>query len=208
MSDKMMKMMLNKKKQGKNLSDQEKKSKLEALMGMKDLAMSHMGNKLKNLKKVTVASNSPEGLKAGLHKAEDLADQSDDDHAALEDSDMLGQMNKYSQGGSVEESGHRKGPVAEMPPEFETDQRAAREEAHAMETDGHVRPDHMGDSDEEPGYDAGTSDAGNPDEAMDENGEGQEQDSLDELVQESPDDPDQLEELIKKLQEKCDSLKQ
>lgn len=201
--------MLNKKKQGNELSDSEKKSKLEALMGMKDLAMSHMGNKLKNLKKVTVASDSPQGLKAGLHKAEDLADQEEDDHAAgLEDSDMLGQMNKYSDGGSVDESGHREGPVAEMPEEFETDQRAAREEAHAMDNDGRVRPDHMGDAEGEPGYDAGTFDAGNPDAAMDDNGmEGQEHDSVDELVQESPDDPDQLEELIKKLQEKQDSLK-
>lgn len=194
MSDKMMKMMLSKKKHGKELSDGEKKSKLEALMGMKDLANSHMGNKLKNLKKVTVASDSPEGLKAGLHKAEDLADQSDDDHAALQDVDMP--MNKFSDGG----------PVMDMPPEFETDEHSAREEARAMEGDGKVRPDHM--RDESPGYDAGTSDSGNPDAAMDENGEeGQEHDTLDQLVQESPDDPDQLEELIQKLQEKCDSLK-
>lgn len=210
MQDKMMRMMLNKKKQGKELSDPEKKAKLEALMGMKNLALSHMNNKLNNLKKVTVASDSPEGLKAGLHKAEDLADQSDDDHAAgLEDSDMLGQMNKYSEGGDVDESGHREGPVAKMPPEFETDERSEHEENEEMgEGDGDERPDHQGDP--IPKYDAGTFDAGNPDAAMDpdmQSDEDQMPESIDQMVEESPDDPEQLEELIQKLQEKQDSLK-
>ena len=197
MHDKMMKMMMNKKKQGNTLSDSEKKSKLEALMGMKGLADSHMGNKLKNLKKVTVASNSPEGLKAGLHKAEDLADQSDDSSsddsaAGLEDSPDM--MNKFSEGGNVYDKGDSGGHVAQMPKEFDTDIGEHEKEMADM----------RGSGDTEPGYDEGTPDV----DPSDEQEGSDDQDSVDELVQESPNDPQQLEELIQKLQEKCDSLKQ
>lgn len=201
MSDKMMKMMMNKKKQGKSLSDSEKKSKLEALMGMKGLADSHMGNKLKNLKKVTVASNSPEGLKAGLHKAEDLADQSDDSSsddtaAGLEDSPDM--MNKFSEGGNVYDKGDSGGHVAQMPKEFDTDIGENEKEMADM----------RGSGDTEPGYDAGTFDAENNDmsgeSSDDESSEAPE--SVDQIVQDAQHlNPDELKELIQKLQEQVNS---
>lgn len=197
----MMKLMMGKKKQGKTLSDSEKKSKLEALMGMKGLADSHMGNKLKNLKKVTVASNSPEGLKAGLHKAEDLADSSseDDTAAGLEDSDMHGEMSKFSEGGNVYDRGDEGGHVAKMPEEFDTDGYNSRKEDEEMGMK-------TGHDSEQHGYSDGTSDAEMDVDPQDEASEPEE--SVDQMVEESPNDPDQLEDLIKKLQEKCDSLKQ
>lgn len=98
MHDKMMKMLMSKKKEGKTLSDSEKKSKLQALGGMRDMASQMMGDKLKNLKKVTVASDSKSGLKSGLHKAENLMDQ-------------MPEEEKLAEGGEV----------AKMPEEFDTD---------------------------------------------------------------------------------------
>lgn len=212
--DKMMKMMLSKKKAGGSLSDGEKKAKLQALMGMKDLANSHMGSKLKNLKKVTVASNSPEGLKAGLHKAEDMADQdpNDSDHVAsgLQDSDMLGQMNKYSDGTSdvegagsdVYDAGDKGGHVARMPKEFDTDEDQAVKEARDMEGDGEEHPD--GNESEMPNYDAGTSDAENNDPSMsaDNDGDESQPESVDQIAMDAQHlSPDELQELIEKLQE-------
>lgn len=203
MHDKMMKMMMSKKKSGSTLSDGEKKAKLQALMGMKDLADSHMGNKLKNLKKVTVASDSPEGIKAGLHKAEDMVEgsgeDSDDTKSGLEDSDMLGEMNKYSEGGDVMDvNGQEGGHVAKMPPAFDTDLDNAKAEDEKMQ----MKVGHDGIQD---GYADGTPDAESS--APSDSDESSEHDSVDQLVQESPDDPSQLEELIQKLQEKCEELK-
>jgi hypothetical protein len=221
--DAMMKMMMNKKKQGKSLSDSEKKSKLEALMGMKGLADSHMGNKLKNLKKVTVASNSPQGLKAGLHKAEDLADQSSDDsngemsddtHAGLEDSpDMMDQMSKFSDGTSdvegagsdVYDKGDMGGHVARMPKEFDTDADQAVKEARDMEGDGEEHPD--GNESQMPNYDAGTFDAENNDPSMSsDNDDDSQPESVDQIVQDAQHlAPDELQELIQKLQEQANN---
>jgi hypothetical protein len=193
------------------LSDGEKKAKLQALMGMKDLANSHMGNKLKNLKKVTVASNSPEGLKAGLHKAEDMADPNDSDAAAsgLEDSDMLGQMNKYADGtsdvegagGDVYEAGDKGGHVAHMPKEFDTDSDQAVKEAQDMEGDGEEHPD--GNQEDMPHYDAGTFDAENNDPSMDAASDDDSQpESVDQIVMDAQHlNSDELQELIEKLQQ-------
>lgn len=75
MNEEMMKMLMKKKKDGKELSDSDKKAKLSAIKEMKDMASEMMSEKLKGLKKVTVASPSEEGLKEGLEKAEELIEQ-------------------------------------------------------------------------------------------------------------------------------------
>lgn len=82
MHDKLMKLMLSKKKEGKSMSDSEQKAKMEALHGMKEMASEMMSDRLKGLKKVTVASNSPEGLDAGLKKAQELVESEDEDEPA------------------------------------------------------------------------------------------------------------------------------
>lgn len=219
--DKMMKMMMSKKKAGSTLSDGEKKAKLQALMGMKDLANSHMGNKLKNLKKVTVASNSPEGLKAGLHKAEDMADESgdpsqapsdtDEANSGLEDSDMADQISKFSDGTSdvegagsdVYDRGDKGGHVARMPKEFDTDEDQAVKEAEDMEGDGEEHPD--GNQSDMPHYDAGTFDAGSNDPSMSDDDADDMQkpeESVDQIAMDAQHlSPDDLRALIQKLQE-------
>lgn len=56
----------------KKLSDVEKKASSKVLSDLRSHAQSMMNNKMKGLKKVTVASDSKEGLKAGLEKAEEI----------------------------------------------------------------------------------------------------------------------------------------
>lgn len=71
MNDKLMKRM---EKKGKKLNPLEQKAKMGVIKELSDQAGAMMGDKIKGLKKVTVASDSPEGLKAGLEKAEEIVD--------------------------------------------------------------------------------------------------------------------------------------
>lgn len=65
MNEMMQKLMASK----PSMSDSESDAHLAVL---KDLKSKLGGDKIKGLQKVTVASSSPEGLKAGLSKAEDI----------------------------------------------------------------------------------------------------------------------------------------
>lgn len=71
-----------KEKKGK-MSDMEHKAKLHVLNGLKDMASKAMGGQLKGLKKVTVASNSPEGLEFGLKRAMEETEKAPDTEAAM-----------------------------------------------------------------------------------------------------------------------------
>jgi len=64
--------MEKKKKEGKGLSSMEKKGKEETLQSLIDDMMEMDSGKVKGLKKVTVASDSPKGLEKGLDKAKEL----------------------------------------------------------------------------------------------------------------------------------------
>jgi len=66
------KLMAKKKMEGKKLSPMEKKGKEETLQSLIDEMMGLDSDKVKGLKKVTVASNSPKGLEKGLDKAKEL----------------------------------------------------------------------------------------------------------------------------------------
>lgn len=76
MHDKLMKKL---EKKGKKLNPTEKEAKMGVLKDLSSQAGSMLKDKLKGLKKVTVASDSPEGLKAGLEKAEELVDKAPED---------------------------------------------------------------------------------------------------------------------------------
>lgn len=199
MQDKVMKMLMSKKKEGKTLSDSDKKAKLSALQGMRGMAHQMMGDKLKNLKKVTVASDSKEGLKAGLHKAEDLASQEpgDEERPMGQDPNMYKGGSAYAEGGMAglnnlpedlpQKLEHDPGSTdysddeqGKMPQEFDTDM-------------DHVTSEHTRDN-EPRRFDQGGE---MPEEAPE---------SLDELVQEAPEDPDQLDKLIQMLEEKKQKL--
>jgi len=66
------KLMAKKKSEGKKISGAEKKGKEDTLQSLIDDMMGMDGEKVKGLKKVTVASNSPKGLSKGLEKAKEL----------------------------------------------------------------------------------------------------------------------------------------
>jgi hypothetical protein len=66
------KLMAKKKSEGKKLSGAEKKGKEDTLQSLIDDMMGMDGEKVKGMKKVTVASNSPKGLSKGLDKAKEL----------------------------------------------------------------------------------------------------------------------------------------
>lgn len=61
-------------KKGRDLDPNEKKAKLDVIKELRNQASEMMGGKLHPLKKVTVASDSEEGLKAGLQKAGDIVE--------------------------------------------------------------------------------------------------------------------------------------
>lgn len=63
--------MFNKDKK-KKMSDNEMSAKQSVLEHLRNEAEGMMGEKMKGMKKVTVASNSSEGLKKGLDKAEEI----------------------------------------------------------------------------------------------------------------------------------------
>lgn len=69
------KLMMKKRKEGKVLSDSEKQAKGSVLDNLMSEMDSHDGEKLKGVKKVTVAAPSKEGLKEGLKKASDIVEE-------------------------------------------------------------------------------------------------------------------------------------
>lgn len=59
----------------KNMSEHEKMAKMGVLKDLMAQADDSMFGKIKGLKKVTVASNTPEGLEHGLDKAKHMAEK-------------------------------------------------------------------------------------------------------------------------------------
>lgn len=80
-------------KEGKFLSEDEKAAKMEMLNGVKEILGESMSDKLKGAKmqKVTVASPTPEGLVAGLDKAEEVVEEklASDESEDSEEEDMM-----------------------------------------------------------------------------------------------------------------------
>ena len=65
-------LMKKKMQEGKQMDPLEKDAKLKAVHEMRKMATDEMSEPLKHLKKVTVASNDPEGIKMGLDKAKEM----------------------------------------------------------------------------------------------------------------------------------------
>lgn len=70
--EKFAKLLESKARTQKPMSSPEKTAKMRAIHEMRKMASDEMALPLKNLKKVTVASDSPEGVKEGLDKAQDM----------------------------------------------------------------------------------------------------------------------------------------
>ncbi len=86
MQDKMSKLLEKKKKDGKTMPEHEKNAKLGVMEDLHKMASDAMGSKLGGLKKVTVASDSSEGLSHGLDKAKEIMNGNEMQHG-LEDAE-------------------------------------------------------------------------------------------------------------------------
>jgi hypothetical protein len=75
MLGKLEKMIMKKKKDKGEINDLEKKAIMKNLKDLSDSASEMMGDKLGSLSKVTVASDTPEGLKKGLEMAEEKVEE-------------------------------------------------------------------------------------------------------------------------------------
>jgi hypothetical protein len=72
MMDKFHKLLQKKQSEGKVLSPMEKEAKMHVMQHLHKMASDEMAQHLPGMKKVSVMSDSPEGLEAGLDKAKEL----------------------------------------------------------------------------------------------------------------------------------------
>ncbi len=84
------KLMQKKKMEGKEMSPVERQAKMNVVHEMRKMASDEMSEPLKNMKKVSVASNSPEGLKEGLDKAKQVVSGQGMAHGGLAESHAPG----------------------------------------------------------------------------------------------------------------------
>lgn len=96
MNDKMKKLIDSKKAAGKGINGVEKAAKSHVIGAMKQMANDEINDRLGGLKKVSVMSDSKDGLEHGLDKAKDIlghspmpSDEGDDSHEMM-DEDMDG----------------------------------------------------------------------------------------------------------------------
>ncbi len=66
------KVLQKKAKEGKEMSGNEKEAKMSVVQALRDFAAGEMSKKMDGLKKVSVASDSKEGLEKGLDKAKEM----------------------------------------------------------------------------------------------------------------------------------------
>lgn len=109
---KMLEKMMEKKKQGgKVLSPTEMKAKLGVVEDLKKMAEDAM--KDQGLKKVSVASDSPEGLKEGLEMAKDKVTEMSSDHEApdAEDEEPMSDAEDHEMMEDAEDGESRDGDI-------------------------------------------------------------------------------------------------
>jgi hypothetical protein len=124
------KLMAKKKAEGKKLSPMEKKGKEDTLSSLIDDMMGMDGDKVKGLKKVTVASNSPKGLSKGLEKAKELIGNAPT--GGLEDEEMP----EHSEEGESMEEESAESPEMEAEEEAEgTEEEPSEESADDIEAE-------------------------------------------------------------------------
>lgn len=85
LKEKLIELLKKKKREGAEISDVEKEAKMSAVKDLSGMASEMMGGKLKGLKKITVASDSAEGLKEGLEKAEEIVEAKSEPEEEMEE---------------------------------------------------------------------------------------------------------------------------
>jgi len=90
MQGKFKELLMKKAKEGKTISPEKAKEKMSVLDELSSMMGGEMADKLKGMKKVTVAAKDSEGLKAGLEKAEEVIEDSEE----MEDEKDYAEMSK------------------------------------------------------------------------------------------------------------------
>lgn len=160
------KLMEKKMKEGahKKMSPVERQAKMNVVHDMRKMASDSMAEPLHGLKKVTVASDSPEGLQAGLQKAQQVAghepDMGDDDtqmlaeggevdvpgeHHKTEDMGGPGDLHHASMEGLEEETGDDLDHDDEMdePVDHVAKMDMSHAEQHNSDLSEHMTPDEI-----------------------------------------------------------------
>lgn len=105
MKEKLKKMMASK----RDLSPAEKKAKMSAVKDLKSMAHEAMGDKMDHLKKVSVMSDSPEGMKHGLDMAKQVVSNPEmlqmKDHAENDMGDYKSAIDEHSRDENNQEDG-------------------------------------------------------------------------------------------------------
>jgi len=146
MRDKMMKMLAKK----RDLSPNEKHAKMSVVKDLKDSVSGMMGDKLDGLGKVSVMSNSKQGLQHGLDKAKGILNDPEeqqmqqDAEAPYSDFKHAEQEHEHEHGGN--EMGMAEGGEVEESPD-QGDYEAADEGSPAQEDE--ESPEHEGEESSE-----------------------------------------------------------
>lgn len=125
------KLVAKKKAEGKGMSPSHQKAKGDVLGDLMDHLDGAGMEKVKGMKKVSVASTSKEGLTKGLDKAKELVDKvpgEDEEESALEASDEGSDAEESAESPEMEASEGSEGEAAEMSSE-EKDAKIAELEA-------------------------------------------------------------------------------
>jgi hypothetical protein len=85
MKEKFKELLLKKKAEGKTLNPEQAEMKMKLLEELMGIAEEGMGEKLKGMKKVTVAAPDKEGLEKGLEKAQEVIENSEELEEESED---------------------------------------------------------------------------------------------------------------------------
>jgi hypothetical protein len=96
MKGKLLEILKKKAREGKTIdkNSKEYKAKEDVLNEIKELMSESIAGKLKGMKKVTVAADTVEGLKAGLEKAEDVIEAKEESSGKEE---MLDKLKKLAE---------------------------------------------------------------------------------------------------------------
>lgn len=121
----MKKMIEKMRAKGKKMAPEEKKAKMSVLQDLHKEASSAMADGLKGLKKVTVASDSEEGLEHGLEKAKDIVKEMPD----------LAKNAMKSMGEEVEGDEHAEDKEHQMHDTYEDEEEDADQHPDAMADD-------------------------------------------------------------------------
>ena len=92
--DSFKKLLMEKAKEGKFIDKDKASRKMEVLGEIDEIMSGEMGDKIKGLQKVTVASPTKEGLEAGIEKASEVVEElpEEEDESELSEEEILAKI--------------------------------------------------------------------------------------------------------------------